>query len=732
MINRTSRRRLGRPCFIAVVICCCLTVVSGRQSLAGPADTELTLQGRLQVPPFFDSGAILVQEFTINQLGLRARGEVSIQSMTPFAGEVRLAEASGNPRKILALLSGWVDLPEGIAEQVLVQDIVVKELVLGFGAPDLNLRAASVSFDGGLLENISAQSAEDGSRTLTVERLHADRMPVRIEGLPIVHDLGVEQARIVTHDMRIELTAGSLTAEGSEVKELYLEMDSPNADPANKGESFTVRAATATLDVERLWNLALHWPTMMASLRKTMAEAGVDAVGLRLAGHGRLQDIAFAGALPSRKEGEQKKDFPAFSVSGAADLALMDMRVSLAEKGNGSSPLSLLFTVPKMAARLTLGDVSQTGKISLDALHLKAGDGVGGEIAADGRVDWPIDLERLSLDIVLKEFRRKNWQVTGRLGWRHGEAIPMKLQVSGPEFVFDMGGRVQSWTDNDLLGMDIICPEAQVDIKRSADATETGEEIAGKTDRAEPFFKGRPPVSPFPLRMQVDRIEITDMPAIGRFLLAVMPASEGKTPQRLSWSADWCQAGLGGDVTASEDGVVTALIEGRVTDVAAANLIACGLALSGAESPPVYLDGKTYARFQAETRGRSLADLEGNLAGKVTVAIEDGRIMRLSNVRGSARFFLDVLRMLRLNPTKLRDTLVFDQLLVRGSADFTKKKEVDLQSISLVSPLLDLHLGGRGKINFEESPPVLELDAEGRAKGFTKKIQDSWVLGDGS
>ena len=105
------------------------------------------------------------------------------------------------------------------------------------------------------------------------------------------------------------------------------------------------------------------------------------------------------------------------------------------------------------------------------------------------------------------------------------------------------------------------------------------------------------------------------------------------------------------------------------------------------------------------------------------MTLREGRIMRLSNVAPSFGFVLDVLGLARLNPTRLRDTLPLDSLVIRARME---GRTMELNPLSVRSPLVNV--GGTMQVNLEVEPPVMELDLTVDAKGISKRFRERRLL----
>ncbi len=379
------------------------------------------------------------------------------------------------------------------------------------------------------------------------------------------------------------------------------------------------------------------------------------------------------------------------------------------------------YTLPKCRAKITHNQ--ETGATTVEDLMLVARDEAKGEITLSGRADWPLNLATLAMDVKVEQLQQDPWLLTTSFGYRANAPIPITISLQGPVNL-STSGRIQPWQSGGNDGMEIICPTLTITIPKSNSAA-APEPTTDKED-AEPLLAKAPPSLPFPIRIQVDQLQLGEYPPLERLLIA-SATSPPEKDVALSWSGSWCQVELNGGITAAENGTLALDFESQFRDVTLANLIACGLTASGAQSPAIYINGRTYGRLQASSQGNSVTALRKNLHGELSLTIDNGRVMQLSNLHPSLRFMLDILSTLKLNSSKLRNTLPFDRMLIRANTE-NGGKQLLINTFSLTSPALDLRMGGAGKISMDKEPPTLDLHLKAEMKGFSKTIKKQWLL----
>ncbi|MCD6490329.1 MAG: hypothetical protein J7K20_06365 [Thermodesulfobacterium sp.] len=111
---------------------------------------------------------------------------------------------------------------------------------------------------------------------------------------------------------------------------------------------------------------------------------------------------------------------------------------------------------------------------------------------------------------------------------------------------------------------------------------------------------------------------------------------------------------------------------------------------------PVYVTGSTTLQFTASAHGQSNKEFIDNIQVEGLATIENGQIMKLSNLHKSLGFILDILHIVRLNPSTLHDALPFDNILCtfKGTS-----KEVNFKNVRFISPVLRFFAEGSYKVN---------------------------------
>ena len=128
---------------------------------------------------------------------------------------------------------------------------------------------------------------------------------------------------------------------------------------------------------------------------------------------------------------------------------------------------------------------------------------------------------------------------------------------------------------------------------------------------------------------------------------------------------------------------------------------------------PVYITGDTNIQGSIMTQGATIGQLKKNLSFDGFVIVDNGKILKLSNLGKKVELILDVLHFVRLNPSKLEDSLEFNKIITSISGGL---KLIKLKEIKITSPVLNFY--STGTIDLDKH--VIEISGEIK-KGFLSK-----------
>ncbi len=152
-----------------------------------------------------------------------------------------------------------------------------------------------------------------------------------------------------------------------------------------------------------------------------------------------------------------------------------------------------------------------------------------------------------------------------------------------------------------------------------------------------------------------------------------------------------------------KNGEVLATMDVRAISLPVDHLIACFI-----NKAPIYITGNTNLQGTVNTQGKTIKGLKRHLSFDILIDIDNGRVMKLSNLGKKIKWILDILSYVKLNPSKLEDSLEFKKIIASISGGFNK---VNIKQIKVYSPMLNLY--SYGEINLDKK--------EINLKGFIKK-----------
>ncbi len=146
------------------------------------------------------------------------------------------------------------------------------------------------------------------------------------------------------------------------------------------------------------------------------------------------------------------------------------------------------------------------------------------------------------------------------------------------------------------------------------------------------------------------------------------------------------------------------IIEGDLSGVAIPvnHFLACFLTRA-----PVYILGQLTYKMSFDTAGKSPKELFDNFYFNLSAEIQNGKILKVSNLNEHLRWLLKALSLVKLNPSKLHDAIVFDSLEGAIEGNFSMLK---IKKISLTSPILQMNLVVTGTVKLK---PKIEKNLEG-------------------
>jgi len=169
-----------------------------------------------------------------------------------------------------------------------------------------------------------------------------------------------------------------------------------------------------------------------------------------------------------------------------------------------------------------------------------------------------------------------------------------------------------------------------------------------------------------------------------------------------------CGVYLNGGCDFTRD-ALSCFTEAKSTSLVIENFLGCFV-----HEAPIYVTGNTSFQFTFISQGKTDQEFINDLNIEGIFNIEAGKIMKLSNLHKSLGFILDILSIVHLNPSKLKDTLPFDSFVcqIKGTP-----KEIAFKNLRFLSPVI--HIYGEGNLKLEKGP-IFYLKGEVK-RGILKK-----------
>lgn len=434
--------------------------------------------------------------------------------------------------------------------------------------------------------------------------------------------------------------------------------------------------------------LANAIPGSAVPMNKALVRAGLG--GLKLSG-------AFtATGFNLVRKGE--------ALTARAELLLERATIDFREMVDQVAGKKRQFRIPRFAASVD----HAKGVTTIKGVDGSVESVEGGALSMTGDLAWPADMMTWKLAINADGFTYDDWKADGGAAWTgQGKGtVGLTVDNDASKLRVQTKGALGTWDAPTGKGFDIHLSELNI---QTPQPDKPAKKKAKKTEwPAEKLFPDGPPQLPIPIRFQSDAVTVDHLPPIRHIALQAFQEPDGddtKLPLRLDGGFSLCETTVGGGARVDAAGDVVLQGDFSVRDVNFSNIVACALKVTKEETPPVFIEGRTYGRVRADAQGESVKALVEGFTSDLTLTLEGARVMRLSKLHDSMGFLLGLLDFAGLNPTELKDTLQMDRLVLRGRAD---AKRVELKTIQLTSQAM--RAGGRAQVDLEKEPPVIELD----------------------
>ncbi len=156
------------------------------------------------------------------------------------------------------------------------------------------------------------------------------------------------------------------------------------------------------------------------------------------------------------------------------------------------------------------------------------------------------------------------------------------------------------------------------------------------------------------------------------------------------------------------DGDLNSAVDIKTISFPVDHLLGCFLTRA-----PVYIKGDITMQFNIMANGKRIKEVLKNLKFDGLIKVDNGMILKLSNLGKKVELILDLLHFVKLTPSKLKDALLFNKLLVTVEGGM---KNIIIKNVQLDSPVIKLSSWG----NYDVKKDKLEFSGIIK-KGFIKK-----------
>ncbi len=135
------------------------------------------------------SRQLLSQVLNIDEPHMKVRGRFSLHNLRPLAGELRLDEVAGDPRRAMRRFLDHFPQYQRILQRVDITDLKVRDLKVEVGLKEINFWAARVGIPGGHWQRVTGHIGEEGWWVRSGP-LRLDRIPMHNQRLQILAPVG--------------------------------------------------------------------------------------------------------------------------------------------------------------------------------------------------------------------------------------------------------------------------------------------------------------------------------------------------------------------------------------------------------------------------------------------------------------------------------------------------------------------------------------------------------------
>ncbi|OAQ20934.1 hypothetical protein [Thermosulfurimonas dismutans] len=375
----------------------------------------------------------------------------------------------------------------------------------------------------------------------------------------------------------------------------------------------------------------------------------------------------------------------------------------------------LSFLAPS-SARVSLKSLKEKA-IGIDDLFLAFRDENGGKVKIEGSLGWPFSWPEAVINLEVESFRFKDLNFVKFLASKkEKENLRLEARIQDRDLDINLDEAFLEYTPErlSLRGrtlklVSLSSEERETSVK--PEPTASSNLASTKFDFG--FLEHLRKIAP-EWELSLDTMEYGDFMPLERILLKLSLSQE---PADFLLRAESCYTSVALSGEIEKGGKLLLSGETQTLSAPVDNFLACFL-----REAPVYILGNLTFKVSMETEGDNVKELLDKLSFEGVGEIRGGKILKISHLNSNLRWFLNVLSLVKLNPTKLKDTIVFEAL---GFAVEGGISDLYIKRFFLSSPLLKFHLDMRGNVQLR---PEIKKDLWGEVSvmGVSKefKIKD--------
>jgi hypothetical protein len=720
-------------------------------STAAPANVPATAPAKTAKAP---ETLTLSGAFSINELELKGDFVIKIISTEPLAVEVRAKNAEFDSEKTLDALDklGFIDkkktnLP--FKGKVSLENFYLKKetglMTMSVGrvklppffkmqpvfASNVNVtvkddsigwQVGEFALEKSGFKNLSGAFEKAGKLTAAVERISLDLAAVKNIAPAFVPDFNktvmdaLKFARPTDYSL-----SGMVTVTGAAVtmvkKEDVFKVDKAQARVKLEPEAVLRLTAAASAGKDAR---AAPAEISLRSADVVVTMEG-DAVNVSTEGlSAAVRNLNYFKESTGKTPGGEVSGSEVLAVVNYAEVALNKLTILLAGKDVSAEfdlvgkPSDMLVAGKKFAVQKLLAHVAKKGDItaiSNTAVEVKVDQ--DGFIKASGSLTLPFDMKTFQLDLSAKNVKYDDF-ILNYLEMK--KDAPDTAKIKYDVFAGGMGFKGETRIMQKDKEITAVTPLLSI-----IPPVDKGDKTAAISPAA--AKKPETPPKPFDfsftstlekfvprLHMDFDRIEYGDKFAFENTkLIAEFAAAQS----HLSFLTHTCGASFAMDCGLTKD-ALSCSTELKGVSVPFEHLAGCFIS----ESELVYITGKTNFQFTGGTFGKDTAQCMNNLKLDGSLNIENGKIFKLSNITGSMSFIVDILSIVGLTPSGIKDVLPFEKFVGRIQGG---TREIRFKDVYFNAPGV-MRASAQAVLKLE---PKKEFSIKGEAeKGIFKKTFD--------